>query len=159
VWLQDWQRPRVRRRFDLRTNRCLESKVVESDRPGTSHFGVSYRCAGGFALVYRTLEGVWFQFGSTRIRMDQRKALYSDSGRLGGLLRELRIEPSGVDQPALIVRSLLLRNFFAPLIRDAFEDDFFHWVANSANDRTWVSWVSTQWQAVDEVEAYDRGRW
>lgn len=148
VWLQDWQRPRVRRRFDLRTGRCLESKVLENDKPDARHFGVCSRCSGGFALVYRTTEGVWFQLGSTRLRMDHRKALFSHERKLGGLGSELHIEPRDGRSAALTVRSFSLRNVLSPVFEGGFEEEFFHWVANSANDVTWVSWVSQQWQLV-----------
>lgn len=149
VWLQDWQRPRVRRRFDLRTGHCLESKVLETDKPGPCYFGVCSRCCGGFALVYRTAEGIWLQLGSRRFRMNDREALFDHEKKLGGLLSELRIEARGGESPPLIAKRVSLRNVLSPALDAPFKDDFFHWVANSANDVTWVSWVSQQWKPVD----------
>jgi len=147
VWLQDWQRPRVHRRFDLRTGRCLESKLLETDEPSeTSHFGVCSHCSAGFALVFRTTEAVWFQLGSKRVRMDGRKARFSHELRLGGLLSELRIEPRDGESPALTLRTFL---FWRALFD---EEDFLVWVANSANDVTWISWVSQRWQSIEGAQ-------
>ena len=143
VWLQYWQRPRVHRRFDLRTGRCLESKLEKTDKPLTPHFGVCSRCSLGFALVYRTSGAIWLQLGITCFRMDQRKVFFSHERRLGGILSELRIEPRDGSSPALVVRDISIgRALFD-------EEDFLLWVANSANDITWVSWISQRWQAVD----------
>jgi hypothetical protein len=80
--------------------------------------------------------------------MDHRKALFSHERKLGGLYSELQIEPREGESPALTVKSLSFRNALAPVLDGAFEEEFFHWVANSANDVTWVSWVSQQWQPV-----------
>ena len=85
--------------------------------------------------------------------MDQRKALFSHERKLGGLLSELRIEPRDGESPPLIVKSFSLRNVLSPALDDVFEEAFFHWVANSANDVTWVSWISQQWQPVDHQRA------
>lgn len=89
--------------------------------------------------------------------MDHRKALFSHDRKLGGLCSELRIEPREEESPALTVKSFTFRNVLSPILDGAFEEEFFHWVANSANDVTWVSWVSQQWQPVDAegtAEAY-----
>lgn len=76
--------------------------------------------------------------------MDQRKAVFSHERRLGGLSAELRIEPRDGTSAALILKSFSLGR----LLFD--EEDFLLWVANSANDFAWVSWVFERWQAVDE---------
>ena len=149
VWLQDWHRPRVRRRFDLQTGRCLESKVLETDASEGGHFGVCSRCISGFALVDRTMEGVWFQVGSTRLRMDHRESLFTHDRRFGGLRSELLIEARDGRSPALAVKDLPLRNVLSRVLSSGFEEEFFHWVADNANDTTWVSWISKQWQPVD----------
>ena len=160
VWLQDWQRKRIHRRFDLRAGRCLESKLRETDRPSaTSYFGVCSRCSAGFVLVYRTLEAVWLQLGSERVRMDHREALFFHERRLGGLFSKLRIESRDGSTPALIVRSFSFARALMPLIDptfdqiDAEEEDFFLWVSNRANDPTWVSWVLERWYPVDACDA------
>jgi hypothetical protein len=152
VWLQDWERPRVRRRFELKTGRCLESKVLENDKPEENHFGVCSRCSGGFALVYRTTEGIRFQFGSARLGMDHREAIFYHERKLGGVLSELRIEPRDRELPTLLVKSFSIRNVISPF-SDSFEQEFFHWVANSANDATWVAWISQRWQTVGAADA------
>jgi len=160
VWLQDWQRKRRHRRFDLRTGRCLESKVRETDKPSaTSYFGVCSRCSAGFVLVYRTLEAVWLQLGSERVRMDNREALFLHERRLGGLVSLLRIEWRDGSRPALTLRSFSVARAVMPLIDftfdqiDAEEEDFFLWVTNQANDPTWVSWVMERWYPVDTSDA------
>lgn len=149
IWLQYWQRPRLRRRFDLRTGRCLESKLEATGKPLTPHFGVCARCSLGFALVYRTSEAVWLQLGIRRFQMDQRRILFSHERKLGGLLSELRIEPRDGSSPELVVRDFSI----ARIVFD--DEDFLLWVANSANDTTWVSWISQRWQAADACEAAD----
>jgi hypothetical protein len=83
--------------------------------------------------------------------MDSRKALFSHERRLGGLLSRLRIEPRDRASTPLTVRSLSFRNVLIPLFNDAFEEEFLHWVANNANDVTWVSWVAQRWQTVGAV--------
>jgi hypothetical protein len=154
VWLQDWKRKRVRRRFDLGVGRCLESKQAASDSEGTL-FGVCSHCASGFALVYRTEAGIWFQVGSARVQMDGRRALFAHERRLCGLLSELRIEPKDGSFPTIVVRDLSLSRVASPLLDptfdqiDAEEEDFLLWVANSANDVTWVAWISQRWQPVE----------
>ena len=147
VWLQYWQRPRVHRRFDLRTGRCLESRLEETDKPLSPHFGDCARCSLGFALVYRTLGAVWLQLGTRRFQMDQRKVFFSHERRLGGILSELRIEPRDGSSPALVVRDFSIG-------RVLFDDeDFLLTIANCANDPIWISWVSQRWQAVDACGA------
>jgi hypothetical protein len=79
--------------------------------------------------------------------MDQRKVIFSHERRLGGILSELRIEPRDGSSPELVVREFSIG-------RVLFDDeDFLLWVANSANDKTWVSWISQRWQPVDACEA------
>jgi hypothetical protein len=75
--------------------------------------------------------------------MDQRKAVFSHERKLGGLSSQLRIEFRDGKSPALTLKSFS----FGRVLFD--EEDFLLWVANSANDLTWVSWVSERWQAVD----------
>jgi len=79
--------------------------------------------------------------------MDQRKVFFSHERRLGGLLSELWIEPRDGSSPALVVRDFSIG-------RVLFDDeDFPLWVANSANDKTWVSWVLERWYPVDACDA------
>jgi hypothetical protein len=80
--------------------------------------------------------------------MDNRKSLFDHEKKLGGLRSELRIEARDGESPPLIAKSVSLRNVLSFALDGPFKDEFFHWVANSANDGTWVSWVSQQWQPV-----------
>ena len=142
VWLQDWQRPRTHRRFDLRTGRFVESKQLDTDAHSETSLGVCARCSSGFALVFRTTSGVWLQVGTKCVRMDNRRAIFSHERKLSGLMSELRVEPRGE------VGGFTLRKF--SVSRLLFDDeDFLAWVANSANDVTWVSWVTQRWQALE----------
>jgi hypothetical protein len=80
--------------------------------------------------------------------MDQRNALFTHERKLGGLCSELRIESPEGESSGVTVKSLSLWNVLSLLGDGAFEQEFFHWVAESANDVTWVSWVRQKWQAV-----------
>ena len=61
----------------------------------------------------------------------------------------LVIEARDGRSPALAVKDLPLRNVLSRVLSSGFEEEFFHWVADNANDTTWVSWISEQWQPVD----------
>jgi hypothetical protein len=109
--------------------------------------------------VYRTLEAVWLQLGSERVRMDNGETRFLHERRFGGLSSTLRIEPRDGSGPARILKSFSITGAVMPLIDltfdqiDAEEEDFFLWVANRANDRTWVSWVLERWYPVDASDA------
>lgn len=136
-------------RFDLRTGRCLESKLEATGASWIPHFGVCSRCKQDFALVYRMTEGVWFQLRSTRLRVDNGETFFFHTRKLGGVCSELRVEPKHpTDAPILVVKKLALFSFMG----GPFEKEFFAWVTESANDPMWVAWVTQCWQAVDSSE-------
>lgn len=152
VWLQDWDRSSMHRRFDLRTGRCLESKLEATSASWIPHFGVFSRCNLGFALAYRTTDGVWFQFGSRRFRMDCREAFFFHSRKLGGAYSVLRIEPQDAGFPVLTVRRISFGGVLFTLMSSAFEQEFFSWIAENANDPGWRTALSQAWQPVDSSE-------
>jgi hypothetical protein len=80
--------------------------------------------------------------------MDERKALYSYERRLGGLLTQLLIEPRDRESYPLTVKSFSFWNVLSPVLGDAFEEEFLHWVAYNANNMTWISWVRSRWGMV-----------
>ena len=77
--------------------------------------------------------------------MDDSKTRFSHERKMGGLVSELRIEPRRDEAPPLMVMSLSISGVFF----EDLEGEFLSWVADSANNPTWISWVSQQWQPVD----------
>lgn len=76
--------------------------------------------------------------------------MFTHERRLGGLLSKLRIEPREGAGHALSVKDLSFGSALAALFDDGFGGEFLGWVAGSANDLAWISWVSQRWNPVDD---------
>jgi len=154
LWLVDWDRRTVERCFDLKTG--LEMKVSPRSRPQGERrkdlCGYAARCKGGYALAYRSRDGLWLQFRDRRYRLDDGSVSFSHSPALRGVLSSLHVQN---DAATTTIRSVSAARLWVPLLDpahdelDAEQEDFLRWIARHANDERWVKWIVERWKTIE----------